>query len=76
MTAVVGAFPQLLGIGIDEATALIVRGHVAEVLGRNNVQFYDRGRPVVDGHPDYLVVRPGARYDLKLRRVLDEVSAP
>jgi cyanophycinase len=32
---------QLLGLGIDEDTALIVRGHVAEVVGAGGVTFVD-----------------------------------
>jgi cyanophycinase len=70
MTAVTKAHPQLLGIGIDEATALVVRGHVAEVMGRNKAQFYDRRKPAAPGKPDYEVVLPGSRYDLKARRAL------
>ncbi len=70
MTALMKTYPQLLGVGIDEATALIVRGHVAEVMGRNKVQFYDARKPAVPGGPDYEVVRPGGRYDLKARRAL------
>jgi cyanophycinase len=70
MTALMKTYPQLLGIGIDEATALVVRGHVAEVMGRNKVQFYDRRKPAAPGQPDYEVVLPGGRYDLKARRAL------
>jgi cyanophycinase len=70
MTAMMKAYPQYLGIGIDEATALIVQGHVAEIMGKNKVQFYDRKKPVEDGKPDYEVVRPGGKYDLKERKVL------
>jgi cyanophycinase len=70
MTALMKAYPQLLGIGIDEATALVVKGHVAEVVGKNKVQFYDRNKPVKEGGPDYEVVGPGGRYDLKARKVL------
>jgi cyanophycinase len=70
MTALMKTYPQLLGIGIDEGTALIVRGHVAEVLGRTQAHFYDRRKPVVDGQPDYEVVKSGGRYDLKARKVL------
>jgi cyanophycinase len=70
MTALVKAYPQLLGIGIDEATALVVRGHVAEVMGRNKVQFYDGRKPAAPDRPDYEVVLPGGRYDLKGRRAL------
>jgi cyanophycinase len=78
MTAMMSAFPQYLGIGIDEATALVVHGHVAEIMGKNKVQFYDRKKPVQDGKPDYEVVQPGGMYDLKNRKILsrgDEKSA-
>jgi cyanophycinase len=37
--------PELMGLGIDEDTALVVRGHVAEVIGRGSVYFVD-GRGV------------------------------
>ena len=70
MTAVMKAYPQLLGIGIDEATALIVQGHVGAVMGRAQVHFYDRKKPVEDGKPDYESVGPGGQYDLKARKVL------
>ncbi len=33
MTALVKTYPQLLGIGIDESTAIVVQGSVAEVMG-------------------------------------------
>ncbi len=35
--------PQLLGIGIDETTALVVQGHAARVIGRGQVHLYDCG---------------------------------
>jgi cyanophycinase len=65
MQGLIAEHPQLLGIGIDEATALIVRGHVGEVLGKNNVQFFDQIKPGEDPEKNYDVVRPGQRYDLK-----------
>ena len=40
---VIGQNTELLGLGIDEDTALIVRGHVGEVVGAGGVTF-------VDGH--------------------------
>jgi cyanophycinase len=76
MTAFMKAFPQLLGIGLDEATAIVVKGHEAEVMGRNKVQFYDARRKVEAGQPDYETVAPGGRYDLKARKVLDGGKAP
>src|SRR5258708_39264612 len=33
LSKVVAAHPQLLGIGLDESTAIIVQGHIAEVVG-------------------------------------------
>lgn len=68
MTKLVDAYPQVLGIGIDENTALVVSGKVAEVVGANNVYFYDRTKPVVEGKPDYATVRPGERFDMVRQR--------
>jgi cyanophycinase-like exopeptidase len=70
MTALMKTFPQLLGIGIDEATALIVRGHVADVMGNGQAHFYDRKKPVEKDRPDHESVKAGARYDLKARKIL------
>jgi cyanophycinase len=61
------AQPGLLGIGIDEATALEVHGDVGRVLGRGNVTIYD-GR--AHGGRAYLVLGEGARYDLHRRIAL------
>ncbi len=74
MTAVTQAHPQLLGLGIDESTALIVQGHIAEVVGKNKVHFYDRSKPVTNGKPDYESVASGQRYDLQERAILEAVS--
>jgi cyanophycinase len=70
MTALMKTYPQLLGIGIDEATALVVQGHVGQVMGRGQVHFYDRKKPVEEGKPDYESVKAGGRYDLKAREAL------
>lgn len=42
---VVAQNPELMGLGIDEDTALVVRGHLGEVVGRGSVTFVD-GRGV------------------------------
>ncbi len=67
LSRVVAAHPQLLGIGVDEATAIIVRGHVAEVIGRNRAHFFDRSKPTGEGGKDYISVAAGGKYDLKAR---------
>ncbi len=69
MTALKNAFPQLLGIGVDEATELHVHGTVGEVRGVGRVFFYDRERPTRGGE-DFTALEAGARYDLVERRVL------
>ncbi|MEZ6055297.1 MAG: cyanophycinase [Planctomycetaceae bacterium] len=38
-------FPQLLGIGIDESTAILVEGNQAQVLGPGTTSFYDHFTP-------------------------------
>ena len=68
MTELMAVHPQVLGIGIDEGTALVVRGEVMEVIGMSKVAVYDRNRPVA-GAQDYEVLKPGTRYNMKLRSV-------
>lgn len=70
MSALMKALPQYLGIGIDEATALIVRGPVGEVVGQGSVYFYDTRRPIADGAKDYEVVPAGGRYDMRERKIV------
>ena len=69
LTSVVRRHPGLLGIGIDEATALVVRGPVGEVIGRGSVHFYDnRNSPLPAAERDHQTVATGGKYDLVERR--------
>jgi cyanophycinase len=70
MTALMKIYPQLLGIGIDEATALVVRGHVASIIGKGKAYFYDRTQPARDGELDYIALGDGDRYDLQARKAV------
>lgn len=59
------AHPDQLAIGIDEETALVVRGDEAQVVGLGTVSLYDgAGR----GAPTVVVLKAGERYDLAARR--------
>jgi cyanophycinase len=69
MTALMQREPKWLGIGIDEATAIIVQGSVARVLGRADVRFYDYRTPPKSGD-DFVKLSAGQRYDLQTRRPL------
>lgn len=40
LRSLVQTYPQMLGIGIDEATAIIVQNATAEIVGRGRVFFY------------------------------------
>ena len=60
--------PDLLGIGIDESTAIVVQGDRIEVIGESKVAIYDKSyQPGADGKR-YYFLEPGARFDLRLRR--------
>lgn len=83
---VVASNRQLLGVGIDEDTALVVRGHRGEVLGAGGVTFVDgrdtvrfdnagdleKGRQLTLSHLRVGIV--GTKYHLNLlERELDEL---
>ena len=70
MTSLMKIYPQYLGIGLDEATAIVVKGSVADVIGKGKAHFYDANRKVEKGQPDYDALSAGGRYDLKERKVL------
>ncbi len=61
--------PRMLGIGIDETTAIIVSGRQAEVMGENNVYFYDG--TTVDEAENATEVSVGKVYDLVERRIIE-----
>jgi cyanophycinase len=70
MTSFMQTYPQFLGIGIDEATALIVQGSEAKVLGRGQAHFYNYKSPAVKDAADYESVAAGGAYDLASRQIL------
>ena len=71
MTQLANCYPQLLGVGIDETTALIVQKSEAKVIGKGKVHFYDRREPVVPGEDDFLAFGKGTVYDLAKRKVVE-----
>ena len=76
---VIAGNPQLLGLGIDEDTALVVRGHLGKVVGAGGVTFVDgrdsvrfdnagdldKGRQLTLSHLRVGIV--GTNYHLNLR---------
>jgi len=65
--------PELLGIGIDEGTAIVVRRDTFEVVGRSRVAVYDDSAQArEDG---FYLLSAGDRYDLRARRALPKPLA-
>ena len=72
---VVARHPEVLGIGLDESTAIVVRGQQFEVIGASKIAIHD-GRIVKGaqerngGKKKYFFMGPGEKYDLtKLERI-------
>ena len=76
---VIEAHPELLGIGIDENTALVVQGDTARVVGESLVAFYDSRRweqadSTLDRDDKFFFLQPGDRLDLRTRQELAPVA--
>ena len=67
---VVAAHPDVLGIGLDESTAIVVQGQQFEVIGASKIAVHDgRSAPERNGKK-YFFMGPGEKYDLtKLERI-------
>ncbi|KAI5363764.1 putative peptidase S51, class I glutamine amidotransferase [Septoria linicola] len=71
--------PELLGVGIDEDTALIVHKNEAQVFGRTYALIYDSGFYSEEGidlknlpppAERFYFLKPDEKYDLKARKVI------
>jgi len=59
LSEVVRRYPEILVIGIDENTAIVVHHDQFEVMGAGAVTVFDSAKK------EYQVLRPGQRFDLK-----------
>ncbi|MCG6956828.1 MAG: hypothetical protein LJF04_12635, partial [Gemmatimonadetes bacterium] len=67
LVQVVQAHPELLGIGLDENTAIVVHGDTFEVIGASYALIYDNQSTVGDGGKFYFLA-PGDRYNMATRQ--------
>lgn len=68
---VIATYPKLLGIGIDEGTAVVVHRDQFEVIGKSKVLIHDpRYPPQADGRR-YYVLSAGDRFDLRRRHKIN-----
>lgn len=70
MLAVMNAHPQVLGIGLDETTAIVVRDNLAEVMGKAEAHFFDARIKTDEGKPTRVSLPAGKKYDLVARKEL------
>ena len=67
MLEVIDKHPHLLGIGIDEDTAIVVQGDQFDVIGRSYVVVYSE-KPVVGTNGRFYFMGAGDRFDMKARK--------
>ena len=79
MFAILDKYPHLLGIGVDEGTAMVVSGNQFYVMGTGYVAIYDgtfwsregsRLKQLPESNRLFYFLRPGDRYDLAERKVI------
>ena len=66
LVEVIQAHPELLGIGIDENTAIVVTGNDFEVIGESYVAIFDNERMIGD-HGFFFFLAAGDHFDLATR---------
>lgn len=65
---VIEKHPQLLGIGLDESTAIVVQGDQFEVIGQSKVAIYNPHHVAGADGQRYYFLTPGDRFNLQTRR--------
>ena len=66
---VIKKYPDLLGIGLSEGTAIIVKGDRFEVMGAWKVAVHDNQKAYQPWEKPYYVLSRGDVYDMKSRRI-------
>jgi cyanophycinase len=70
LVEVLRVHPELLGIGIDEGTAILVEGDQLQVIGKSKVMIYDAQQSGWPGKTPYIILSEGNRYNMKARRIM------
>jgi len=66
---VIQKYPNLLGIGLSEGTAVVVTGDALEVIGKWKVAIHDNTRVYQPWEKPYFVLSSGDVFNMKTRRV-------
>lgn len=67
MLEVIDKYPDLLGIGLDEDTAIVVEGDEFTVIGRSYAVIYSN-TPVAGANGRFYFMGAGDRFDMKTRK--------
>ncbi len=70
LIAVMDRFPDYIGLGISEGTAVVVQGDTFEVIGKADVAVHDRSGSREAPEPPFIKLSAGSRYDMRARSVL------
>ena len=70
LVPVIKKYPELLGIGLSEGTAIIVKGDQFEVMGKWKVAIHDNTRLYQPWEKSFFVLGAGDVYDMKARKVI------
>jgi cyanophycinase len=62
-------YPDLLGIGISEGTAIVVTGDRFQVIGKWKVAIHDNHRTYQPWEKPYYILSPGDEYNMKTRMI-------
>ena len=65
--------PELIGIGLDEATAIVVQRDTFQVIGRSYVVVYDYH--TINSATPFIFLGAGQKYDLANRKIIREQQA-
>jgi cyanophycinase len=66
---VIKKYPEMLGIGLSEGTAIVVNGDKFQVIGKWKVSIHDNTRQYNPWEKPYYVISPGDVYNMRTRAV-------
>ena len=66
---VIKRYPNLLGIGLSEDTAIVVKGDQFEVMGKSKVAIHDNTRHYWPSEKPYYLLGAGDTYNMRTRQV-------
>jgi cyanophycinase len=84
MIGMINAHPNMLGVAMDENTAIVVQGDNFEVIGTSYTLIYDNQRQLQPDGPEtfrtvggpFYFLKPGDRYNMKTRQATRPANVP